>query len=213
METGELIRALQADAARRRVVPLNRIWLAAIIASVAAAALAFVVVLSPREDFLSAMETVRFVAKFVYAGLLTLTACIAVSMLSRPEGSLRQVLPLLIVAPLLLLAAVLLELAVIPEAEWSARWIGQNARWCMESIPLIGLIPLALMLLALRQGAPTRPAVAGAVAGLVAGGIGAFFYAAHCPDDSPLFVATWYTIAIAGLALVGSVGGRLFARW
>lgn len=213
METGELIRALQADAARRRVVPINRIWLVAIIASVAAAALAFAVILSPREDFLSAMETVRFVAKFGYAGALTLTACIAVSMLSRPEASLRKALPLLLVAPALLLAAVLLELAVLPQAEWNARWIGQNARWCMETIPLIGLIPLAFMLLALRQGAPARPALAGAVAGLVAGGMGAFFYAAHCPDDSPLFVATWYTIAIAGLALAGSVGGRLFARW
>ena len=33
---------------------------------------------------------------------------------------------------------------------------------------------------------------------VLAGGIAATLYAAHCTDDSPLFVATWYTIAIAG---------------
>ena len=39
-------------------------------------------------------------------------------------------------------------------------------------------------------GVPTRPALAGAVAGLLAGGLAASFYAAHCTDDSPLFVTT-----------------------
>ncbi|MDP9812634.1 hypothetical protein J2W42_005504 [Rhizobium tibeticum] len=80
-------------------------------------------------------------------------------------------------------------------------------------IPLIGLGPLAVFLAALRHGAPTRPRLAGAVAGLLAGGIAATFYAAHCTDDSPLFVATWYSIAIAGLAALGSVLGRRVARW
>ena len=44
------------------------------------------------------------------------------------------------------------------------------------------------------------PSLAGAVAGLAAGGVAATLYAAHCTDDSPLFVATWYTLAIAALA-------------
>jgi hypothetical protein len=69
------------------------------------------------------------------------------------------------------------------------------------------------LLLALRQGAPTRPGVAGAAAGLLAGGIAATFYAAHCTDDSPLFVATWYTLAIGALALLGAAVGQRFLRW
>jgi hypothetical protein len=55
--------------------------------------------------------------------------------------------------------------------------------------------------------------LAGAVAGLLAGGLAATFYAAHCFDDSPLFVATWYTIAIIILAALGALGGRFFVRW
>ena len=84
---------------------------------------------------------------------------------------------------------------------WSASLIGDNSITCLTSIPLIGIAPLAIFLLVLRHGAPTRPGLAGAVAGLLAGGIAATLYAAKCTDDSPLFVATWYTIAIAGLAL------------
>jgi hypothetical protein len=213
METGDLIRALQADAGRRPAVPLDRIWLLAIVVATAAAAISFFDMLSPRKDLSAAIESVRFLAKFAYAGLLIATAWLAVRVLSRPEGSLRQVLPLLAAAPVLLLAAVVLELAVLPPAEWGERWIGRNARWCLQYIPLIGLAPLGLMLLALRQGAPSRPGAAGAVAGLVAGGLGAFFYAVHCPDDSPLFVATWYTIAVTVMALLGALGGRIFARW
>lgn len=213
METGDLIRALQADAGRRPVVSIDRVWRLAIVLAIVAAAIAFFGLLSPRKDLPTAVESVRFLGKFAYAGMLALTAWLAVRVLSRPEGSLREVVPLLAAAPLLLLAAVVLELAMLPQAEWGTRWIGRNARWCMQYIPLIGLAPLALLLVALRQGAPSRPGVAGAVAGLVAGGLGAFFYAVHCPDDSPLFVATWYTIAVTIMALLGALGGRIFARW
>ena len=84
---------------------------------------------------------------------------------------------------------------------------------CLTYVPLIGIGPLVIFLLALRHGAPERPAVAGAVAGLLAGGIAATFYAAQCTDDSPLFVATWYTIAIAALTLAGAACAHRFARW
>ena len=77
----------------------------------------------------------------------------------------------------------------------------------------MGIAPLALFIAALRYGAPARPTLAGAVAGLAAGGISATLYAAHCTDDSPLFVATWYTLAIAILTAAGALGGRAFARW
>ncbi|TIP83456.1 MAG: DUF1109 family protein, partial [Mesorhizobium sp.] len=106
-----------------------------------------------------------------------------------------------------------LELLSVPAAEWGRRLVGSNMVICLSFIPLIGIGPLAVFLAVLRYGAPTRPVLAGAVAGLLAGGLAATFYAAHCFDDSPLFVATWYTIAIAILAALGALGGRLFVRW
>ncbi|MFM9815988.1 NrsF family protein, partial [Streptomyces scabiei] len=61
--------------------------------------------------------------------------------------------------------------------------------------------------------APTRPGSAGAVCGLAASGIAATFYAANCPDDSPLFVATWYPPAVAIVVLAGWAAGRRWLRW
>ena len=109
--------------------------------------------------------------------------------------------------------AVVVELFVCRRSVVSATGSATNIVACLTLIPLIGIGPLVIFLLALRHGAPTRPSLAGAVAGLLAGGIAATFYAAKCTDDSPLFVATWYTIAIAVLVLIGAIAGDRFARW
>ena len=122
-------------------------------------------------------------------------------------------MPYLGAAPALMAMAVVVELFLLPPETWAAKLIGTNSLVCLTSILLIGIGPLVIFLFALRYGAPTRPALAGAVAGLLAGGIAATLYAAQCTDDSPLFVATWYTIAIAGLAVIGAACGDRFARW
>jgi hypothetical protein len=68
-------------------------------------------------------------------------------------------------------------------------------------------------LIALRHGAPTRPALAGAAAGLLAGGLGAAVYASYCVEDSAFFLATWYTLAIAIVTSIGSALGARLLRW
>jgi hypothetical protein len=55
--------------------------------------------------------------------------------------------------------------------------------------------------------------MAGAAAGFAAGAIAAAIYAWHCPDDSPLFLATWYTIGIAIVTGAGALLGRRWLRW
>ncbi len=85
--------------------------------------------------------------------------------------------------------------------------------FCLESIPFLAAAPLVAVLLALRQGAPEHPALAGAAAGLFAGAIGAAFYATHCPDDSPLFVAAWYTLGITIVIGIGALAGSRVLRW
>ena len=93
------------------------------------------------------------------------------------------------------------------------RLVGQNSRVCMSAIPAMSLPLLAAALIALRHGAPTRPALAGAIAGLLSAGIAATFYASHCTDDSPLFVVTWYTIATALVTAVGALAGSRVLRF
>jgi hypothetical protein len=107
----------------------------------------------------------------------------------------------------------MVELFVTPEALWVTRLVGRNAAFCLTVIPILALGPLACLLIALRESAPARPGLAGAVAGLAASGIAATLYASHCPDDSPLFVAVWYSSAIAIVVGVGYLMGARFLRW
>jgi hypothetical protein len=93
------------------------------------------------------------------------------------------------------------------------RLVGNNSRVCLVAIPSLSLPLLAAALFGLRHGAPARPALAGAMAGLLSAGLAATLYAAHCSDDSPLFVATWYTLATALVTAIGALAGAKLLRF
>ena len=93
------------------------------------------------------------------------------------------------------------------------RLIGSNALNCMTLIPLLASGPLAIFIAALKRGAPADPGLSGAIAGLAASAIAAVFYATNCFDDSPLFVVTWYPLAIGAVVLGGYIAGRRVLRW
>jgi hypothetical protein len=113
----------------------------------------------------------------------------------------------------LLVAGISGEMMMPQRLPMMTRLVGQNSRVCMTAIPAMSLPLLAAALVGLRHGAPTRPALAGAIAGLLSAGLAATFYAAHCTDDSPLFVATWYTIATALVTSVGALAGARVLRF
>jgi len=91
--------------------------------------------------------------------------------------------------------------------------VGTEWTVCLYCIPLFAVPPFALLVWALRNAAPTNLPATGAIAGLVAGAIGAAVYALHCADDSLPFVALWYGLSIALCALVGAGLGPRLLRW
>jgi hypothetical protein len=210
MKTDALIRALAADHAVR-AAPLERYLAGALAAAVAVSAILFAVILGPRDDIAAAMHTPRFIFKFVVTLTLAASAGLLVLRLARPGALVRSVW--LAAGPALLISAVLVELVLVPVLSWPAKLVGTNWYICLTMVPLLSLPLLAAALLTLRHGAPTRPALAGAVAGLLAGGLAATIYAAHCTDDSPLFVATWYSLAIGVITTAGALIGRRLLRW
>ncbi len=115
--------------------------------------------------------------------------------------------------PFLLMAAVAGELIAIPAWQWEAKLLGVNWLACLALIPVLSIPLLIGLFIALRHAAPGNAGYAGAVAGVAAGGIAAAIYAAHCPDDSPLFVAAWYTLAIGIVSLCGFLAGRRWLAW
>ena len=84
---------------------------------------------------------------------------------------------------------------------------------CLLSIPVMAIVPFAVIVWAVRNAAPTNLLRTGALAGLVAGGIGAMAYSLHCPNDSLPFVAFWYGGAIVFCALAGAALGPRLLRW
>ncbi len=210
METRKLIGAISADAARSRL-SMRKTWLFAGVLSVAMAALAFFTMLGVRPDFAEAVVRLRFLLKFVMTIALALAASAILVRLTRPAD--KPFTAWLYLAPALLFCDVAVEMASVPSVRWSARLVGTNSVKCLTFIPLIGIGPLVVLLAAVRHGASTRPTYSGAIAGILAGGLAASLYAAHCPDDSSLFVATWYTIAIVCLGFVGALAGARVTLW
>ncbi|MGH6717230.1 MAG: NrsF family protein, partial [Bradyrhizobium sp.] len=113
----------------------------------------------------------------------------------------------------LVVAGIVIEMMLPQRLPMMTRLIGQNSRVCLSAIPAMSLPLLAASLYGLRHGAPTRPALEGAVAGLMSAGLAATLYASHCTDDSPLFVATWYTLATAFVAAIGALVGSKVLKY
>jgi hypothetical protein len=210
METDDLIRALATDVAIRES-PVERRFGAALAGGLAVTVALFLATLGLRPHLISLLGEPRIAFKFLVSLSLAIPAGLLVLRLTRPGTAVPWwVLGL---APILLVLASAAELGVVPSSRWEECLVGTYAKFCLISVPLLSLPLLAGALLALRHGAPTRPALAGVTAGLFAGGLAAAVYAMHCPDDSPLFVATWYTLAILIVAALGGILGPKVLRW
>ena len=212
MKTYDLITAISADAKSTRPPITSVVWLAAG-AGVIAAAMLFFLILQPRPNIAEAITEPSFLYKWVLTLTLLASALVLVMQLARPQPLSRNGL-LLLLAPVGVLAlGVAYELLTLPSSDWMPTLIGNSATACMTYIPILSALPLAALLLALRQGAPSRPTLTGAVAGLAATGIGATLYASHCTNDSPLFMAAWYVAGAAIMAVAGALLGARLLRW
>jgi hypothetical protein len=212
MKTDQLITALAADADSVER-PIGRTLAIAVAGGAVGAVILFAVMLGTRPDALASLTSPRFLFKFVITLSLLASAFGLVWNLARPGAVPIGWLLALAVVPVLLAVGSVAEMLAVPPAEWGRRLAGSNSGMCVILIPMLSAIPFAALLFALRKGAPSRPMLTGAVAGLVSAGIGATLYATHCPDDSPLFVATWYVIAAGFMAMLGAAIGERLLRW
>ncbi|MGO4406284.1 NrsF family protein [Bosea sp. RAF48] len=84
----------------------------------------------------------------------------------------------------------LLTLMQAPAEQWHALIFGRYWRACLIAVPLYALLPLILLLLLARRGAPVDRVLTGAFAGLASAGLATVAYGLHCPDDTAAFLAT-----------------------
>jgi len=214
MRTDELINTLVGDhASQPRPKPVGHGLVMAIIGGLAISTALFALTLGLRPDILSALSTWRFDLKLSTNLVLVVAAAWVALRLSSPTTKPLSAMRALIVPALVLLAAVVYELVTIPASEWPSRAMGVDGVMCLANIIFLSVLPLTATIYALRRGAPTSPAVMGAVGGLLAGALGATVFAMHCTNDSPLFVAIWYALAIGLMAVAGLMFGRYVLRW
>jgi hypothetical protein len=212
MKTDDLIAAISVDAKSARPPIASIVWLAAG-AGLIGAAMVFFSLLQVRPNIGEAIFDPSFLYKWVLTLTLLASAMFVVLQLARPQPISTDRLLLLLAPVAVLLAGVAYELVMLPQSAWMPTMMGNNAVACMIYIPLISALPLAAFLIALRQGAPSRPALTGAVAGLASTGIAATLYASHCTNDSPLFMGAWYVIGTIVVAAAGAYFGDRLLRW
>lgn len=212
MRTDDLIQALAED--RHAVTSPRRALLVALVVSVPIVALLFALTLGPRPHLLS-LFTGSWRFAFKVAAMLAIAVLAGhgvwklTNPVERPERAARHLLPAL----LLLAGGIAVELMSVPADQLMPRIIGHNATACMVFVPFFSLTPLAAFLYAMRNGAPASATATGALIGVLSAALGAAFYALHCPDDSPLFVVTWYSVGFAVVTAAGALIGRRALRW
>ena len=164
METDQLIRTLAADT-RQRAWPVGLVLAVALLAAGLVSVAMFSAALGVRPDVMSAMHNPFFDLKFVVTLALASSAIVVGLHLSRPEATLRGWAWLLLIPLLLLAGGIGCEMLLPQPVPMMTRMIGKNWSLCLVAIPALSLPLLAAALISLRHGAPTRPAVTGAIAG------------------------------------------------
>ena len=211
MKTDDLIRILASDG--KSLWRVGNLLTVALLAAVPISVAAFFIEMGVRPDIATAVHNPFFDLKFAVTISLALSAVALSLHLSRPEATLRGVALILAVPVLLLAGGIAVEMMLPQRVAWLTRLVGSNSKICLTAIPILSMPFLAAALVALRHGAPARPALAGAFAGLLSAGMAATLYAAHCTDDSPLFVATWYTLATLLVVAIGALAGSRVLRY
>jgi hypothetical protein len=172
------------------------------------AAIAIVVpIVGIRSDILTVVQ----LGPFHYKIATTLLLAIGAFVLVRRAGQAGATLPLTALAPGLLLLA--FGAATDTSGLSPLGGSSLSVPICVSAILLMAVPALVAILYALQRGVPTRPGVAGAMAGLLAGALGAAVYTLSCKNDGGLFVAVWYGTAMLITTCAGAAIGRRTLAW
>jgi hypothetical protein len=213
MDTERLIQTLARDVRPvARHVVARRIAAGTVGGALITAALV-ISVLHIRSDLATAVHSFSFWMKWTYTISLGSVAITATARLARPTTSSLGSLWALGIPALLLAGIAIGELVSTPAEHWLAMWLGQSWKVCPWIVLTLALPIFIGLLWSFRALAPVRLRAAGAAAGLAAGAWAATIYCLHCPEDSALFVLTWFSLGILLAGALGAILGPTLLRW
>lgn len=213
MKTNDLIAILAAEASTTPTVsPLRRCVQA--IATGAAISLVLVLTLWGLNPELNALaHTPAFWVKVVWLALMCVFAAPVVMHLARPGVAAGRSVWGVAAALVGMAMLALMQVAAVDADTGMQLMLGNSWQECSASIAALSVPLLAALLWMLRGMAPTRPALAGASAGLMAGALAGLVYSLHCPETDYAFLAVWYVAGMATMAGVGALLGSRLLRW
>ena len=213
MKTDELVALLARDVTpvKRAALPMS-LFLLALVGAVVAFAI-MVPWLGIRPDLAEAMTGPTYWMKTLYTLGVGVAGFALAERLSRPGAKGRIGWALAGFFAIAIAAIAVTQLVSTPPDQLRAALMGSSWDKCPWRILVLSLPGLAVILWTMRSFAPTRPALAGAAAGLLAGGLAATVYGLHCQEIAAPFVALWYSLGMILSASVGALIGSRLLRW
>ena len=185
-----------------------------ICAGTVVSAMLMIAVLGIRPDIAAASSTGMFWVKFGYTLTLTAFSVWIMERLARPAESTGRRARWLWAPLSILILLTIVEFARATTSTYMTLVMGSgSALFCFSGIATLSIPPLLGLIWAIRGLAPTKLRTSGVVAGLAAGGAGAFVYALHCTESSAAFLAVWYSLGAAVVAIFGFLLGPSLLRW
>ncbi|TDG10354.1 DUF1109 domain-containing protein [Paraburkholderia guartelaensis] len=213
MKTQELVTRLASDVSpiERNAVP--RLLTRALLHGLAGSAALLVALYGVRSDMPELILTSMFWVRLAFPLAIIAAAVALAERLGRPGARLRLagLAAALPVASMLLAAGSVLLAA--PPGYRLELMLGTTWRTATANVVLLSLPSLAAILRAMKQLAPTRLALAGAGAGLLAGAQGLLVYTLYCSEMAVPFWGVWYVLAIVITTAVGSAVAPHCLRW
>jgi hypothetical protein len=212
-KTDDFIDGLVKDLRPVREGALRRLLLLALLPGLVISAMLLLLAHGFRHDLWAALSLPAFWVKSAYPALLSIIGIAALTKVARPGGRpVGAAFPTLIIYGLLVTLG-LLQLNAAPSEDHRRLIMGISYWFCPLIILATGAPLMTAAFWFLRRSAPTDPRLAGLVAGMTAGSIGAWVYTWGCIENGLTFVALWYTLGIVLCGLLGTLLGRYLLRW
>ncbi|MBX4867273.1 MULTISPECIES: NrsF family protein [Rhizobium] len=212
-KTDDIIERLASDL---KPVPRNALWrrfALGIAPALGLSLLLMLIILGPRVDMPGVLTLPVFWIKSAYNALIAAAAFAAVFRLARPDGFEGHFFGLLALIFAAMAAVAATQLLMAPIESYQLLIFGSSALHCPPLIVAFALPVYAGTVWALRRAAPVDLRLTGFVAGIAAGGAGAWVYSWFCTENGMPFVLIWYTLGILILGAVGAVTGPRLLRW
>ncbi|MDE1157226.1 MAG: NrsF family protein [Neorhizobium sp.] len=212
-KTDDMIERLVGELKPVPATALQRLLVCAMLPGLVLSAAFIFFLHGPRPDLTAAMATPAFWVKSVYPLILALVGISGLMVVARPGGLPRGTCIGWLAIYLALVTSGLWQLGTASDARYPLLIFGRSW-WICPIIIMASALPVFVAnFWFLRRAAPTHIRLAGFVAGLTAGAVGAWTYSWGCMETGLPFVAIWYTLGIVLCGVAGALCARPLLRW